>query len=284
MNKMIIFDLDGTLFDSNKQISEQTLHKILSLQQKGAVAGIATGRFYNELDPYINMLKLKEYKGFTLSSNGLEIHDFSDNEAKSFLRISKDKAEDIIRLSSCFHLIPYVYEDDTYHMFHMYMLKNPKKIFDHISFKSHYIESIKNIILEKDVVLHENLYDKICFAGMPIHIKKFQKFVLKHYPGFTFYPVNSYCTELCTSEVGKLQATQYLCNKKNIPLSSVMFFGDSGNDVDLLRECGCGIAMKNGMKDTKKVAKYISNFTNRHEGVLDMLNQFYPTDIDKSES
>ena len=73
MVKIVVFDLDGTLYDKHKHIDKDTVHKIIELEQKGIVVGIVTGRFYEELGEVIKILKLREYNGFVASSNGLEI-------------------------------------------------------------------------------------------------------------------------------------------------------------------------------------------------------------------
>lgn len=86
MAKIIAFDLDGTLYDKHKHIDEDTIHKIIELEQKGIVVGIVTGRFYEELGEVTKILKLREYNGFVASSNGLEIHDFLDGEFYTTLK------------------------------------------------------------------------------------------------------------------------------------------------------------------------------------------------------
>ena len=96
MVKIVVFDLDGTLYDSHKHIDKDTVHKIIELEQKGILVGIVTGRFYEELNEVIRVLKLREFQCFVASSNGLEIHDFSDGETKSFTRLSKDEVKDIM--------------------------------------------------------------------------------------------------------------------------------------------------------------------------------------------
>lgn len=40
--------------------------------------------------------------------------------------------------------------------------------------------------------------------------------------------------------------------KKQVSISSVMAFGNHGNDVDLLASCGYGVAMKMGVHRQKK--------------------------------
>ena len=111
MVKIIVFDLDGTLYDNHKHIDEDTIHKIIELEQKGIVVGIVTGRFYEELDEVIKKLKLREYKGFVASSNGLEIHDFLDGETKSFTRLSKNEVREIVKEAKKHHLISYVWQN-----------------------------------------------------------------------------------------------------------------------------------------------------------------------------
>ena len=269
MVKIVVFDLDGTLYDSHKHIDKDTVHKIIELEQKGILVGIVTGRFYEELNEVIRVLKLREFQCFVASSNGLEIHDFSDGETKSFTRLSKDEVKDIVKEAKKYHLISYVWQNGGYTMFGVSVMNIIKKIFSLIPLNSHYIKSLQKTKFEADVVLNEALYDKVCFAGIQIDKLK------KQHPEYRFYDVGSFGTELCKKDVGKLEAIRYICQKKDVSISSVMAFGDNGNDVDLLASCGYGVAMKNGSAQAKKVAKYISDYTNNESGVLQFMNSFF---------
>ena len=249
MVKIVVFDLDGTLYDKHKHIDKDTVHKIIELEQKGIVVGIVTGRFYEELGEVIKILKLREYNGFVASSNGLV------KEAKKH------------------HLICYVWQNGGYTMFGVSVMNIIKKIFSIIPLDSHYIKSLQKAKFERDVVLNEALYDKVCFAG--ITIPNFKTSVLRHHPQYRFYDVGKLGTELCKRDVGKLAAIRYICRKKGVSISSVMAFGDNGNDVELLASCGYGVAMKNGSAQAKKAAKYISDYTNNEQGVLRFINSFF---------
>ena len=152
MVKIIVFDLDGTLYDSHKHIDEDTIHKIIELEQKGIVVGIVTGRFYEELGEVIKKLKLREYKGFVASSNGLEIHDFLDGETKSFTRLSKDEVKEIAKEAKKHHLISYVWQNGGYTMFDVSVMNIVKKIFSLVPLNSHYIKSLQKTKFEKEVV------------------------------------------------------------------------------------------------------------------------------------
>lgn len=273
MVKIVVFDLDGTQYDSHKHIDKDTVHKIIELEQKGIVVGIVTGRFYEELDEVIEKLKLREYNGFVASSNGLEIHDFLDGEIKCFTRLSKDEVKELIEEAKKHHMISYVWQNGRYSMFDISFMNGLKKLASVIPFNVHYIRALRETEFEKSISLEVPLYDKVCFAGLPI--LKLKKSILKQHPEYRFYDVGRLGTELCKKDVGKLEAIQFICRKKNTSIDCVMAFGDNGNDVDLLASCGYGVAMKNGSAQAKKAAKYISDYTNNEQGVLRFINSFF---------
>ena len=273
MVKIVVFDLDGTLYDSHKHIDKDTVHKIIELEQKGIVVGIVTGRFYEELDEVIEKLKLREYNGFVASSNGLEIHDFLDGKIKCFTRLSKDEVKELIEEAKKHHMISYVWQNGRYSMFDISLMNGLKKLASVIPFNVHYIRALRETEFEKSISLEVPLYDKVCFVGLPI--LKLKKSILKQHPEYRFYDVGRLGTELCKKDVGKLEAIQFICRKKNTSIDCVMAFGDNGNDVNLLASCGYGVAMKNGSAQAKKAAKYISDYTNNEQGVLRFINLFF---------
>lgn len=274
MIKILVFDLDGTLYNSKKQIDQQTIDKIIDLQKKEIIVGIATGRFYAELEEVVSQLKLREFGGFVASSNGLEIHDFKNKTIKRFPQITNAQANECIALARQYHLKSWVWQDGSYHMFYLYFFRWIQKFFSKSTSDWHYIKFLKKVHFEKKVYLKCEAYDKICFMGL--RIRGFLTNVQHNYMDYHFYKAGPFTYELCHKQVGKLEAVQWICESYDICLDEVMAFGDNDNDVELNRACGYGVAMKNGCKEIKKVARYISDFTNDKQGVLICLNLFFP--------
>ena len=58
-------------------------------------------------------------------------------------------------------------------------------------------------------------------------------------------------------------------------MADVMAFGDSNNDVAMLRNAGIGIAMANSEENVKAVADY-TTASNNDDGIALSLRTFFP--------
>ncbi len=71
---------------------------------------------------------------------------------------------------------------------------------------------------------------------------------------------------------GKLAGVRKMAEISGIGLSEVAAFGDSDNDVGMLRECGESVAVGNASEVAKAAAKYVSPY-NHAAGVIDGLKR-----------
>ena len=65
----------------------------------------------------------------------------------------------------------------------------------------------------------------------------------------------------------KASALRLLCRRWGLSVSECIAFGDSENDIEMLREVGWGYAMENASMKTKDVADSICP-SNQESGVL----------------
>jgi len=81
--------------------------------------------------------------------------------------------------------------------------------------------------------------------------------------------------EIITKNINKSDALTYLLDKEyGFKMDAVIAFGDNYNDVELLKNAGWGIAMANAKKSVKEAADYVSEFTNKEDAVAKGLDKF----------
>ena len=73
--ELIVLDLDGTLTNSEKQITPRTKRALMEAQKQGVRLVLASGRPTFGIMPLANELELARYGGFILAFNGGKIID-----------------------------------------------------------------------------------------------------------------------------------------------------------------------------------------------------------------
>lgn len=73
-------DIDGTLSNSNKELSGYTVSTIIKAQKRGMRIVIASGRPTRGLAYYADLLQIYDYGGFVMAYNGGQITDWSTNK------------------------------------------------------------------------------------------------------------------------------------------------------------------------------------------------------------
>ena len=58
-----------------------------------------------------------------------------------------------------------------------------------------------------------------------------------------------------------------------IPASDTMAFGDGGNDIEMLRFAGVGVAMGNAGEEVRLAADYVTDDVD-HDGIQNALRRF----------
>ena len=78
--KLLVLDVDGTLLNSQKEISSHTLSALLKAQHMGIHIVLASGRSTNGVMPIAKKLELDKFGGYFLSYNGGQIIQAEDGK------------------------------------------------------------------------------------------------------------------------------------------------------------------------------------------------------------
>ena len=75
--KVLVLDLDGTLTNSKKEISDKTLLSIKQAQKNGVIIVLASGRPTWVIVPMADKIELEKFGGYILSFNSGTIINWS---------------------------------------------------------------------------------------------------------------------------------------------------------------------------------------------------------------
>lgn len=263
--KAIAFDIDGTLTNSEKIITEETKNSIELAMKKGCVIMIASGRPIKGLWKFADELKLKQYGGYILSFNGGKIYDC--------------KAEKIIYDAK----VPIVYYKEIYelakkHKVTLLSYKNDSIISENID--DEYL-NIEAKIIGMDKIKTNNLYksldyevNKFLMTADGDYLAEVEKDVYKHlHDRMEIYRSEPFFLELLPKGINKAETLKWLIGKIGIKKEELMAFGDGYNDISMISYAGLGVAMANGRKEVLAVADYIAK-SNDDNGIVDVLHKF----------
>jgi Cof subfamily protein (haloacid dehalogenase superfamily) len=92
-------------------------------------------------------------------------------------------------------------------------------------------------------------------------------------PQITMVRTDQELIQITAANVSKAAALVKVADYYHVPLAHVLAIGDADNDLEMLRECGFGVAVANASPRLKAQANWIAPSPNSH-GVLDALQKY----------
>ena len=80
--------------------------------------------------------------------------------------------------------------------------------------------------------------------------------------------------EIFQKGIEKYKGIKEVAKLEGISNEDIIAFGDGLNDVEMLKKCGIGVAMKNALPEVKEQANYITSRTNSENGVVEFLKEY----------
>ena len=267
--KLIVCDLDETLLDDNKQISQENLDAIYKVQEKGHKFIVATGRGYTYIDSILDKLHvLNEENEYVISNNGAIVTENKGPKELYFHGLENTVAMKLIQFAFDRNICVQVFlVKDVY----AYNVGNDEKDVllsfkkDAIICNNHDIEFLKNENIVK--VMFQNL-DMNYLMTLEDELDK----DLRNSVNIS-YSSNRYM-EFTSIGVNKGQALLFLLSHLNMELKDVIAIGDNYNDLEMLKIAGIGCAVNNALPEIKKQCDYISKYSNNQSAIADIIYKF----------
>jgi len=258
--KLIAVDMDGTFLSDSKQYNrERFLQQYAQMKEQGIRFVVASGNQYYQLISFFP--EIAHEIAFVAENGGWVV-----NAGEDVYNGELTQAQ-FATVAEFLCTIPEV-EVIACGKGSAYTLKTYNDLFKEIAAKYyHRLESVSSF---------DNLNDIFFKFGLNVsddEIPRIQA-LLHEKLGDIMVPVTTGhgSIDLIIPGVHKANGLRILQARWGIEDSEVVAFGDSGNDVEMLRQAGYGFAMANARPHIKAVARYEAP-NNNDEGVLDVIDR-----------
>jgi len=261
MYKLIAIDVDDTLINDDKIVTEATQLALEQAIAQGVTVTLATGRMYASAQAIARQIGMNvpliTYQG-SLVKNLLDGHVLYERS------VPQDAARRILQYSEAHGLHLQLYIDDQLYV----QVDNEKtQSYAGLSKIPYIVEpdfsklidqpSTKMLIIDEPDYLDEVAVKLRDILGDQVHITKSKPHFL----------------EIMHKEGTKGHALTYLAEHFDCDLSEVMAIGDAWNDREMLEVAGLGVAMGNAVPSLKEIADEIT-LTNNEDGVAHIIRKY----------
>ena len=269
--KLIGLDLDGTLVNTRKQISDRTKAVIKKAILAGVIVVPATGRPISGI-PQELLESIPEIR-YVITANGALIVDVKEDKFIYQEGIPYEQALEIIKELKKYDIMiePYI-EGEAY---------SEKKDMDNIRHFvtdpiqiQYFLDSRRVVDNMGDFVKQKKCsIDKIhlLFEDLSLRLKIWKK--LDNYPQFVVTTAHPNNLELNKATVNKGTSLLALGKYLGIQKDEIMACGDNSNDLEMLKSVGLGVAMGNAESEIKEAADFVT-LTNDEDGVAFAIEKF----------
>lgn len=268
--KIIALDLDGTLLNSKKEISERTKNALRSAAEKGVEIVPTTGRLYAAMPDSVRNLDFIHY---SVNVNGATVFDL--RKKKTIINIGMDVEYScrVMSLIDKYDVIYDCYIDDIGYMNAEFINKADQ-----------YVDPTFLKLVKDFRVPVEELKAHISALNKPVHkiqlMKRNPDYIhevyldlMKNFPEADITSSIKDNIEICAKHANKGESLLKLGDYLGIPRECIMACGDGGNDVNMLKHAGFAVAMENGIKQIKEIADYVAPSCDE-DGVAEAVEKF----------
>lgn len=242
MDKILFFDIDGTLYDDNKTLPNSAKEAISQAKAKGHEIAISTGRAPFMIKPVLEELEIDTYICF----NGQYV--VHGGEVIHAGEIQKSLLEEVTEFANE-RSHPLVYMDD-------------QQMISTVEGHPHIEEGIFSLKFPYPEV------DKYFYRNRPVYqtllfcTEEEEAAYAEAFPRLKFVRWHTYSCDILPAGGSKAEGMEKLLSRLGKTMDDAVAFGDGLNDIEMLEAAGTGVAMGNSLPEVKKYADYVTGHVN----------------------
>lgn len=261
----IALDIDGTLTNTQKEITPSTLEALIKLEKEGKKVILASGRPTPGLTRYAKMLRFDEFGGYLLAYNGAKIINYKTKKTVVNQTLPKEVIPRLYDFAVENHLGIITYEGDDVIV--------GTEIDPYIELEA----KINGISWRKVDNFPEYVdfpVNKCLMTGDGDYLATMEKKLQEEYKDtLSIYRSESYFLEIMPPKVDKAQSLDYFLEDQGLDKEQLIACGDGYNDMSMIQYAGLGVAMENAKDEVKDAADYITA-SNDNDGILKVIQKF----------
>ncbi len=257
--KMIFIDIDGTLYNSEKQVTEYTKNVLNKVKNKGIYVVLCSGRPNKDVREISKDVDASKY---VISSNGAFVYNYVDDIDIFESVMEKENLEKMWTLCENEKKWELIIESkEQVYINELIFRRRPERFIK--------IDKIDDISNKKIFQMVINIEESGEYNKVKEILEKERKIWTPNYgvgEKCSFFDINN-------KDIDKGIGIQHLIKNLGIKKEETIGFGDGINDYEMFRECGTGVAMGNAKEELKNTADYIT-FTNDEDGVAKFIEEY----------
>ncbi|MCR9703984.1 Cof-type HAD-IIB family hydrolase [Vibrio vulnificus] len=244
MYKLIALDMDGTLLNSDKQISEPNKEAIRQARAAGVTVVLASGRPLEGMQSKLEELQIDSDKDFVLFYNGSMVKNVATGEIIHEQIIDGKAAKKIARLADKLGVFVHAFSKE-------FGLITPQNN-PYTDIEAN-INGLNITEMNFDALEDDHPIIKTMIVAEPSELTKaIAALPATLHDEFTIVQSAPFFLEFLNPASNKGIGVAAIAEYLGIRAEEVICMGDAENDHHMLKYAGLGIAMANAMEETKQ--------------------------------
>ena len=263
--KILILDIDGTLVNDRKEITQQTKMKLLEMQEAGHILMLATGRPTPGAIRFVKEIRMDDFGGYLLSFNGGKIINCKTKEILYQKVLPKDVIPKLFYFAKKHHCGIISYENE--------IVISGNGIDKYIEWEA----ALNHLpIKEVDHFVDYITFDvnKCLMTAPPKDAERYLKMLQEEFRNtLSIYRSEPYFMEIMPKNIDKAASIDRLLSIIGLKKEDAVCCGDGYNDISMIAYAGIGVAMKNARNEVKAAADFVTG-SNEEDGLVQVIDTF----------
>lgn len=266
MIKLIAIDIDGTLLNSQHQLTDEVKNALKKAEEKGVKIVLCTGRPLTGVQSLIDELDLYGENDYVVTYNGSLIQKTKTKEIVSKFELTYDDYLAIDTLARKLNVHLHTETADT-------MYTSNRDISRYTVLESFLVNMPLKYRTQEEMTEELNII-KMMMIDDPEILDCIQPLIpTEFFEQYTIVKSAPHFLEFLNKKVDKGAAVKRLAEQLGIESSEVMALGDNENDLPMITYAGLGVAMANATENVKKAASFVTTSNDAH-GVAVAIEKF----------